>query len=215
MAKYLIHACPKRMNYVEQYLVPSMLRQNISRENILIYNDTQKQGFLPAFVKSIDMLPDGKEGTWHIQDDVIISSDFKKMTEENDGGIVCGFCSYYTDWITSGRKAVQDMWYSFPCIRIPDNVAKDFVQWLMSSKTQTKFRAYIEQNKFVDMLFREYLIENHFAGYVYNLMPNIVDNVDYLIGGSVINKKRAGLPVSLYFNDKDLIAELKHSLEKQ
>ena len=39
--KYMIHCCPKRMWYVEEYLIPSMLRQGIDRDSIIIWNDNK------------------------------------------------------------------------------------------------------------------------------------------------------------------------------
>ena len=46
--KYLIHAMPKRMWYVEKYLIPSMIEQGIAKENIRVYNDEKGEGNLRA-----------------------------------------------------------------------------------------------------------------------------------------------------------------------
>jgi len=37
--KYMIHSCNSRLWYVEQYLIPSMIKQNIPREDIILFND--------------------------------------------------------------------------------------------------------------------------------------------------------------------------------
>ena len=111
-----------------------------------------------------------------------------------------------------GLRPMNDIWYSFPCIRIPNSVLNGFIRWLNTSEVHNKYRAYIEANKFLDTLFRIYVIQEHSCRLVHNLYPNIVDNVDYLLGGSTINYQRDKLPVSLYFIEKEKIEELKTSL---
>lgn len=211
MAKYLIHTCAKREQYVNEYLVPSMLKQGIDKSNILIYNDKAKEGCLKSYLASFKMIASDRDGTWHLQDDVLISSWFKRITEEANRGIVCGFCSYYSEDKPYGLRPVQDMWYSFPCIRIPNMIAKRFVEWLESPKIQNKYKAYIEENKFVDYFFRLYVLENYTNSYICNLNPNIVENIDYLLGGSVINYIREDTPNSLYFKEHNLVEEFKNS----
>ena len=51
MAKYLIHACPKRMWYVQEYLVPSLLKQGIYESDISVYNDIDGLGNLKACMR--------------------------------------------------------------------------------------------------------------------------------------------------------------------
>lgn len=213
MAKYLIHCCEKRKWYVDNFLLPSMLKQGIERTDIMVYNDASNKGCLQSFISSIDMITETKGGTWHLQDDIIISSNFKEITEEFDKGIVCGFCSYYSEDAPVGIRTVQNMWYSFPCIRIPNQVVKNFIKWLSYPRIQTKYTVYIGANKFVDSLFRWFLLEMYSHMFVHNLYPNIVDNVDYLIGGTTINHQREKKPVSLYFAEDNLVEELKCSIE--
>lgn len=215
MSVYLIHSCQKRKWYVDEYLVPSMLKQGIERENILIYNDEHKEGCLKSFLSSSKMITTLREGTWHLQDDIIISSDFKEITKTYDKGIVCGFCSYYSKDVPFGIRPMNDIWYSFPCIRIPNYILKDFVEWIKSPEAQNKYRAYINMNKFVDTLFRRYVTQKYGYKVVHNLCPNIVDNIDYLLGGSTINYQREENPVSLYFYEHDLVENLKMELDKR
>ena len=208
MAKYIIHASPSRMWYVNKYLVPSMIKQKICSKNILIYNDTKKLGNLESFLDASKMLD---ESAWHLQDDVIISNNFRSLTDKYDSGIVCGFCSEPN--IHYGTMAVSDMWYSFPCIRIPKDILLNFVKWVRSDYAQNRYRAYIEAGKFDDTLFREYLLAEHPNMKVYNLFPNIVDNVDYLIGGSLINAKRTEELHACYFRDKMLVKNLEWNIQ--
>lgn len=212
MAKYMIHACPKRMDYVERYLVPSMLEQGIKRSDIQIYNDTKKLGNLRACIDSFRLVAQKNGGTWHLQDDIIISSKFKEVTEAESKGIVCGFCNKYSKDMLAGYRPVNDMWYSFPCIRIPNKIASEFIDWFYSSAVQNKYRAYIEEGKYDDSLFRYFMLEKHSDMVVHNLCPNIVDNIDYFIGGSIVNYQRSNKEDadSIYFKE----VELKWKLQK-
>lgn len=213
MSEYLIHCCEKRKWYVDEYLVPSMLNQGINEADILIYNDDKKQGNLKSFIESAKLVR-GVSGTWHLQDDIIISSDFKKITEEFDRGIVCGFCSYYSEDVPVGIRPARDLWYSFPCIRIPNNILAEFVEWVETPEIKNRYIAYISTNKCDDTLFREFILSEHGDKTIHNLCPNIVDNVDYLLGGSLINNRRNKIE-SLFFSEKHLIEELKSSLENK
>ena len=47
---------------------------------------------------------------------------------------------------------------------------------------------------------------------IYNVVPNLVEHVDFIIGGSIVNKERAKKEVesrSAYFEDRDLVERLK------
>lgn len=200
MSKYMIHTCLERQWYVEQYLIPSMLEQGINREDIIPFIDNGRRGNLTAFLDSLDFLVKNYPmhmGVWHLQDDVVISSDFKKVTEENDVGIVQGFCSILDDR--------EDYWFSFQCFRLPMQNTEDFLKWL--NKNRQKYKHLIEANKYDDSLFRFYLIENQSV--TTKLCPNIVDHIDWLIGGSVINQERPDKTIrSRYWQDNGEIRKL-------
>lgn len=215
MAKYLIHGCQQRKWYIDKFLVPSMLEQGIKREDILIFIDSEKLGNLRAFIASSEMLGN-EQGTWHLQDDVILASDFKAITEKYDKGIVCGFCNRFSEGLPTGVRLVRDMWYSFPCIRIPNNILKLFIEWLKKPSTQNKYRAYIEAGKFDDSLFRAYMLSEHPYKLVHNLYPNIVDNIDYLIGGTIANYQRDkdDNVNSLYYIEESRIEKLKKEISQ-
>jgi len=213
MSKYLIHSCEKRYWYVKDFLIPSMIKQGISEDDILVDNDDIKRGCLNSYIHSLGLVHTAIGGTWHLQDDILICSDFREITEAFDKGIVCGFCSYYSKDVPSGVRPIKDLWYSFPCIRIPNIVFRRFIIWVTSAEIQTKYQAYIKDNKFVDMLFRKYVLLHHADKTVRNLNPNIIENVDYLLGGSIINYIRDEQPLSLYFKEQNLVEELKSSLE--
>ena len=48
----MIHCCPKRIWYVEEYLIPSMLRQGIDRENIIVWKNN-KNGFFRSMEETV------------------------------------------------------------------------------------------------------------------------------------------------------------------
>ena len=54
-------------------------------------------------------------------------------------------------------------------------------------------------------------MEDYFSQHdVLNLKPNLVDHVDYLIGGSVVNKVRAEKEThAVHFDDTNLVTKLE------
>lgn len=208
--QYLIHTCPKRKWYVDEYLIPSMKAQGIKK--ILVYNDENRDGLLPSLLKSY-ALTKGKD-TWHLQDDVIISSRFKEVTEKHNRGIICGFCNSYSKALP-GKANVLNLWYSMPCIRIPGEIFGNFREWMNSRETQTKFRHYIIENKHDDVLFQQFLVEQYPKIVGLNLAPNLVNHIDHLLGGSLINQNRGRdteYVMSRYWNEPELLEEIENSL---
>lgn len=213
--KYMIHATPKRMWYVEEYLVPSMINQGIGKDDIVIYNDDKGLGNLNAFIDSVKGL---KHDIWHLQDDIIISSDFKEQTTKHDTGIVCGFCSRYSSEKPCGIVIPDDMWYSFPCIRIPIKVSDAFVEWInknVKEKKNEKVFNWIIANKYDDSLFMEFLEEEYPLMAILNLNPNIVNHIDYLIGGGIVNPNRREKADSIHWREPELVAMLEASLKRR
>lgn len=210
--QYLIHTYPKRLWYVEQYLIPSMIEQGITKDQIIVYNDSNREGELIAFLQSA-RYTNGKD-TWHIQDDVIISKRFKEVTESYKG-IACGFCNSYSTG-QPGRTNVWEMWYSMPCIRIPADILEHFIQWMHSPDTGKRFKHYFIDNKHDDVFLQYFLRENYAKTVVWNIAPNIVNHIDHLIGGSIINKDRLKtIPetMSSYWDEPELLDEIEQKLQ--
>lgn len=208
MAKYLIHTCNKRYWYVRNHLVPSMLKQGIDGKDIHIHLDKECMGNLKAFIDSLHWIQKNwlyEDGVWHLQDDVIISHDFKLKTEYFDKGMVYGFESEY--------DRDQALWYSFPCIRIKNDIIPSFLKWLdEEAPKDTKLRSMISNNKYDDALMMEW-IRLKYKDYVVRLTPNIVDHIDWLIGGSTVNQQRSNKCVrSVSFKDEDLVIKLRREL---
>lgn len=226
--KYMIHTCPNRKWYVDEFLVPSMLKQGIKEDDIYVYNDSNGDGNLVSWVLSCHVayeMWEETENVWHLQDDVVICSDFKEQAEkleEMPTKIVCAFTTYYDDGRNPGLKGAKNhMWYSFPCIRIMNRVTKLFAEWCdLYVWRDPQFGFYVRAKKGDDFVFRVY-IESYFPNEpVLNIVPNLVDHVDWILGGSTVNKTRArqGKEVrSIYWREEDehLITELEQEVQKR
>jgi len=209
----MIHTCPKRKWYVDQFLIPSMLEQGIKISDIIISNDIANAGCLRSYISSFNHL--NGDGTWHLQDDIIISKRFKELTEYYNDGIVCGFCNTYDLDKIYGYVEPKYMWYSFPCIRIPNEVSRGFINWYYSERTQREYFTTIWQNKGIDYLFRQYVLI-YYTDLILNLKPNIVNHIDHLVGGSLINADRiedSKQIMAVYWDEYKLLRELEEKLK--
>ena len=214
MAKYLIHAIPKRMWYVNNYLIPSMLKQDIDKNDIFVYNDINRLGNLKACMQAFKSTVYDDSGTWHLQDDVLISRNFKEVTEKYDDGIVCGFCSIYDKNHLPGKVSLKEMWFSFPCIRIPNKIANDCADWVLNKIIGNPiYKDFWKDGNNDDWAFRSYLENFYKRITAINLNPNIVEHIDYLIGGTSSGIERDKKAVARFWQDRDLVIELKNKLE--
>ena len=207
--KYVIHSVQSRKWYVDRYLIPSMIKQGIDKEDITIMNDDKGIGNLEACIRRFEVLPDNNEGTWHLQDDIVICEDFKERSEEITAPIICGFSSVY-DAEPFGLVTPDRMWYSFPCIYIPNKIAKEFVRWFRGYVAYSpKYSTYVKHNKFDDFLFKEFLMEKHPDLTVKNKAPNLVNHIDFLLGGSICNRiRQESRVVSRYWQNDRIITDV-------
>lgn len=216
MAKYMIHTYEGRRWYVDGFIVPSMLEQGINEDDIYIYQDTG-EGNLKAFIHSCESeyTKDLDSGIWHLQDDVVLSSTFKERTEKYDKGLVCGFTSFYDAGTKVGILPIEDMWWSFPCIRIPNLMARKFTEWVnIYFWRDPQFEKWIKEKKYDDLVFKTYVTNYHKNEMVNNLAPNLVDHVDYLLGGSVVNTQRKKKIVrSIFWDEEKVIKDLEKKLK--
>ena len=217
MARYLIHTYPRRLWYVEQYLIPSMKEQGINEADISVYNDEKREGNLRACMNAFASCPDDIGGTWHLQDDVIICRDFKQRTEWYDNGLVCGFSSKLYDGDIKekcGAVRRRQMWFSFPCIRIPNKWAIQCSEWVNKYIIGNMvYERFWKGGANDDWAFRQYLKEFQPDCVALNIMPNLVDHIDYLIGGGSGAKDRKEPCRSQYWTDEKLVEELKNALD--
>lgn len=216
--QYMIHACPQRMWYVNEFLIPSMKAQGITDDEIVVWNDAEGKGNLFACFFSFQECGKHPGTTWHLQDDVIISRRFTELTRANTEGIVCGFgCKNFgpsMQW--RGEVPLSFMWYSFQCQLIPNELAGEFVEWFRTIRSQYKYQGKIVDRRHDDWFFREFMNERHPDAWVTNLDPNIVDHIDYLIGGTIINHAR-NIKVNRaeFFPDGDLVDELAEKMKNR
>lgn len=201
---------------MSKYLIPSMLRQGIDQNDIRIYNDVTNYGNLMSTMSSYETLPE-KGSTWHLQDDVIISSDFKEQTEKWNEGIVCGFCNRYSEGNSPGETCAEKMWMSFQCILIPNEIARGCAKWYHNNvEHNPEYRMWVRVRKYDDSIFKIYVKDYCDGVSIYNLSPNIVNHIDYLIGGSTINSCRGNaITDSLYWREPELIKQLERDLKCQ
>lgn len=219
MTKFMIHTYPKREWYVINYLVPSMIKQGISKEDIIVYSDRNKLGNLKAFIWSLTKV---EEDTWHLQDDIIIASDFKKRTEVLSylNTIVSGFIHYE---FNTGSTLMTEftvpkfMFMSFPCIFIPKKYSDEFINWIYLKTTHEKYKKEIDSNKNDDLLFYRFINDVYPDLKIYNCKPCLVDHIDYLIGGSTVNKRNyEGEQVrALWWNDEKLVKDLEKRIKNE
>ena len=217
--KILIHTCKEREWYVNEYLIPSIVKQGIKKKDIEIWLDTESIGNLASWLASCEYLADKPGGTWHLQDDVLISRNFAKQIKKHDTGIVCGFCyaPYETQGVHTGVVFPVLMWQSsFQCIRIPNHVLKHFLEWYNSFAIHDHdMQEYISLGKCDDTIFRIFMIKERSTDKVLNLKPHLVEHVDVIIGGSVINRWRNFWANGTFFEDHDLVEELEKKLGKE
>ena len=218
--RYMIHSIPKRQWYVDDFIIPSMIKQGIKPEEIIVHCDTQRRGNLFSCMDAFKFCGENpvENGTWHIQDDVILSRKFAETTRNYNDGVVCG--NVIKDWgpnyLMVGKQPVKELWYSFQCIRIPDELAGECSKWFFedaSKRTSSKYRTRILRNKHDDDFFQFFLFEKYPDMFITNLKPNIVDHIDYMIGGSIINSERSRkINRVAYWEDENEIKKLEEDL---
>ena len=211
----LIHACPRRMWYVEDFLVPVLRSQGA--DDIQVWNDAERKGNLLSCMESFASRA-GDGGTWHIQDDVLLARDFVRRCRVLDRGVVYGFtCGQFgDDPQQTGEVYAPDAWHSFQCIRIPDAWARECSDWFFSGAWQEssnpELYALHAMGQGDDTFFREFVQARHGRETMLNAKPNLVEHVDWLVGGSILSPYRGFLARAHYWDDEDLVAALRTRL---
>ena len=197
------------------YQIPAMLELGIEEKQIEVWMDRNHDGNLFSCMKCFAEY--GKRGTgrWHLQDDVIFSSDFKEKTEKYDDGIVSGFFKAHWQGLEpqSGRVPAVFHWNSFQCVRIPDSYIAGCAEWFFTDAMyRDTYKETVEINKCDDSMWYDYLCECHLEDYVLNLDPSIVEHIDFLIGGSVINHWRGSYARGDLWEDKEAFEKMRLKL---
>lgn len=214
--KILIHAVPERMWYVNEFLTPALQAQGA--EEIEIWNDTEHRGNLDACLDAFASR-EGDGGTWHLQDDVLPRRDFVTRCRDLDDGIVFGFCCRnFGDRLDAfGQVYAPDAWNSFQCVRIPDAYARECADWVRSMRWQKESPApelpiLWQLGKGDDTFFHEFLQCCYPSEIIENVKPNLVEHIDWIIGGSTI-QWRDYIARAEYWDDEDLIAALRERIK--
>ena len=195
-----------------------MVEQGISRDHIEVWMDRQQDGCLFSCMKCFAEYGKRGGGRWHLQDDVVVSKRFRELTEAHDEGVVAGFFREEWQSVTpqAGNVPAVYLWNSFQCIRIPDEVIRECAEWFFTDALyQDIYREAVETNKMDDSLFYDFFANYRTGDMVLNLKPNIVDHVDYLIGGSVINQSRGKAARADLWEDLGEVEELKAKLARR
>lgn len=197
--KYIIHACEKRMWYVDGFLIPSLREQGIEPMVCLDMGKGNLETTMDCFKTCGD--------AWHLQDDVVICKDFAERTRAKPDVITCGFVyeGYNEDDVGMiGRVKIREAWYSFPCVYIPGRYAAGCAQWYETvAKRHPRWEGFARLRINDDGIFRDYMLENHPDAEAENLSPCLVDHIDYLIGGSLVGFKENAYkrPATYWFDD--------------
>ena len=216
--RVMIHAAPARMWYVKDFLVPRLRAQGLKKDQILIWNDKGRRGNLRACMDAFASCEGVPGGTWHLQDDVLPAPDFVRRAAEHDRGIVAGFaCRAFEHRRGLGHTGLQPpgtLWYSFQCLRIPNDVAAACAAWFETVKDTPDFTAWTATGKKDDQFFRAFLQAKLPGAAVENLVPSLVEHVDWLVGGSLANQGRAlRFERAAFWADEALVEELEKELK--
>ena len=215
MPKIMVHSCENRSEYVNDFLVPLLTESGVKISNIEVYTD-HGDGCLKSYVKAFESLGDLGDYTWHLQDDVLPTLSFCDMADGllkiySKDAIICGFGNkeFYNDSSPWYPKNGVEMFYSFPCIGIPNYISIAFVEWLRKVNNEPKYAEYIVHNKFVDYLFKLFIGDNKTKYKIVNFRPCLVEHVDEYVGGSTIGNKRPKPAKAIMFDDEEALNRLK------
>lgn len=215
----MIHCCPQRFDYADNWLQPELSRQGA--DEVRLYVDYARRGNLRACMDAFASC-EGEGGTWHLQDDVLPARDFVERAKDYTGEhVVCGFVNEACGPDTNLRGAVYapDMWYSFPCIYIPNRLARECAAWYRSgawrSIQDATLLAIFEDGHGDDAFFMEFMTARHVGDTVVNLAPNLVEHIDILLGGSTVNPWRGYWARSAYWDDEERVEDVKRWIKSR
>ena len=228
--RYMIHTIPEREWYVHGFLIPCMTAQGIARSRIKVWSDKDRLGNLMACMTGFQWCGEREKPgfTWHLQDDVVPRHNMALWTEQMYSRenivmlrVICGFCSDHTYEEDTSRYVGwvdwEKMWWSFQCIGMDDLLAGECAQWFLDHGPFGVgwLDANVREGKGDDSIFRRFLEELYPDMQVVNLRPNLVQHVDDLLGGSVINKDREFPIRAAYWDDNGEMAALQRWLDKR
>lgn len=194
------------------------MEKGIHEENIEVWLDKDRDGCLLSCMKCFQYCGTKGGGRWHLQDDVMIARNFRKQTEKYNDGVVTGFMRKEWQGLTpqAGRVPAVYMWNSFQCIRIPDEVAGECAEWFFTDAAyRDTYKEFVDRNNGDDSIWYDFFVEKHTEEWVYNIAPSIVEHIDFLIGGSIVNKQRGHEARGDLWEDKEAFEEMKAKLARR
>ena len=152
---YLIRATNKRLWYVNEFLIPEMLKQGISEKEIRVFEDNS--GNLSSFINMCKFIAENYrwyDFVWVLQDDVMISDDFYKKTFEFRNIEVNGFCSGVDNIENSGFLQPDKSWLSFQCKNLRADKLEYFLDWYkVSIQYNSKIKSLANTGKHDDLIY--------------------------------------------------------------
>lgn len=207
------------MWYVHEFLVPQLLSQGADPADIRIRCDTHGEGNLESTIRCFEQLEKTPGGTWHIQDDVLPARDFVRRCEQYAGDeIACGFCvdSFDTSPGKTGHVPQCFLWLSFPCIYIPNAVGAEFARWYRTVGYDDPEVGRLRRlKKGDDTLFWLWHHNARPQAWGWNLAPNLVEHVDILLGGSLVNSTRDTWARAKYWDDEEAVQALADRIQNR
>ena len=195
-----------------------MMEQGIPEENIEVWLDKDRDGCLLSCMKCFQYCGTKGGGRWHLQDDAMIARNFREQTEKYNDGVVTGFMRKEWQGLTpkAGRVPAVFMWNSFLCIRIPDDIAGECAEWFFTDAAyRDTYKDFVDRNNGDDSLWYDFFVERHTEEWVYNIAPSIVEHIDFLIGGSIVNKQRGHEARGDLWEDEEAFEEMRAKLARR
>ena len=93
-----------------------------------------------------------------------------------------------------------------------DDQIYDVATFERDGKTHTLYFLWKNSGKMDDSVFRNFLIDRHGRETVENLRPCLVEHVDWIVGGSVLHPWRGHLARATFWDDEQLVRELKEAV---
>lgn len=99
-------------------------------------------------------------------------------------------------------------------IRIPNRIAGECAEWFHTdARHRPEYRTWVASGIHDDGFWHDFFVEKHGGDFVWNLAPNLVEHVDWLLGGSTINEWRGYVCRSAYWEDEELVEELAEQIK--
>jgi len=220
---YVIHTSPKRIDFVQGYMIPCFERYGI--KDIIVWNDVKMEGQLQAWTKCAEWIVMNKpdyEGTWHLEDDVVPCKNFKAIADSvsAEGIIVQGFVTNnpFADFKgKTGKLPVQCLPYGMQCIYIPNFYLKGFIYFVDKYVNTGLYhkRQYDCGTLYSDNVFRG-LVRKYCKDSCVNILEDcMVEHIDYLIGGRSIKKQKFTDRRAIKFDNYEEVELLKRWVEQE